>query len=252
MYFGSSFSSFCVCKPTFPWGEMRRILSFLLVGLVWILSACDGVPDDYRLPPQEFAKVLELNGRDAGSMYGRVLFPSAYTQRSVRFSLGGRRFVTQPDGRFLIERIPAGAHTLNIQVKNYEPIVHQLAIAGDGAVEAGPWRLKMARGRVLGRLVGDDGKSAMDVAIRLSPLGDLTKTDGDGIFQFIGVNSGDHTLAVTDPQYFTYNRDFSLSIGEERNLGNIKVFRKAGFALPRAAVMKKRNVISPVSREFTE
>lgn len=231
---------------------MRRILSFVLVGLVWILSGCDGVPDEYRLPAQEFAKVLELKGRDAGTFYGRVLFPSAYTQRSVRFSLGGRRFVTQPDGYFLIERIPAGTHTLSIQVKNYEPIAHEVVVAGDDAVQGGPWRLKMARGRVIGRLVGDNGKSAMGVAIRLSPLGDLTKTDSDGIFQFIGVNSGDHTLAVTDPQYFTYNRDFSLSIGEERNLGNIKVFLKAGSKLPRTAAMDRRSVISPVAREIVE
>ena len=218
------------------------------MAIVLLLAACGGVPDEYRLPSQEFAKVLELNGRESGTLYGRILFSSAYTQRSVRFTLGGRTFITQPDGRFLVELIPAGSHKLSILVKNYEPISQEIRINGEIPVEGGTWRLKMARGKVIGRLVAENGASASDVEMRLLPLGELAKTDADGIFQFIGVNSGQHVLRVMDSQYFTYNREFSLNIGEQRNLGNIKVFRKVGINMPRAAMMEQGEPAPPAIR----
>lgn len=234
---------------------MKKLLSFVPIALsllpALLLAGCGDLPDEYRLPTQEFAKILELDGRDSGTLFGRILFPSAYTQRSVRFSLSDRTFVSQPDGRFVVENIPVGNHKLFIQVKNYEPISQAVAIGKEAAVQAGPWRLKLARGKVIGRLVGENGKSAPNVEMRLVPLGGLAKTDSDGIFQFIGVNSGNHTLRVMDSQFFTYNRQFSLYKGEQRNLGNIKVFRKAGFNMPRAAVMKMRGDAQPAIKDIS-
>jgi hypothetical protein len=52
----------------------------------------------------------------------------------------------------------------------------------------------------------------------------LAVTDGDGIFQFLGVSAGDHTLKVKDPRFFAGNQHFSLSSNELRNLGNIRVY----------------------------
>lgn len=230
--------------------EMKKICSFVPLGLILILAACGDLPDEYRLPSQEFAKVLELDGRESGTLYGRILFSSSYSQRSVRFTLDGRTFITQPDGRFLIELIPVGRHKLSILVKNYEPISQEIRINGGNPVEGGTWRLKMGRGKVIGRLVAENGASAPDVEMRLLPLGGLAKTDSDGIFQFIGVNSGSHVLRVMDSQYFTYNREFSLNIGEQRNLGNIKVFRKAGANLPRTAMMEQRGFTPPAIRDI--
>ena len=241
-------SSYCYPETAFPWGGMNKIFSFVPLALALLLSACGNVPDEFRLPPQEYVKVLELNGRESGGLFGRILFPSAYTQRSVRFSLDDRTFITQPDGRFLIEGIPAGTHELTILVKNYEPIFQQFVIDRSEAVQAGPWRLKMARGKVIGRLVVENGDSAANVQMRLMPLGGMAKTDGDGIFQFIGVNSGSHLLRVTDSRFFTYNREFSLSKGEQRNLGNIKVFRKAGYNMSQAATMEIRKSAPPAVR----
>lgn len=233
------FSSSRGCGVTFPRLEMKKILSFVPIGIILLLTACDGVPDDYRLPPQEFTKVLELNGRESGTLFGRILFPSAYTQRSVRFTVGGRTFITQPDGRFLVESIPVGSHRLSILVKNYEPITQDILINGENAVQSGPWRLKMARGKVIGRLISENGKSTPGVDMRLLPLGEMAKTDADGIFQFLGVNSGSHVLRIMDSQFFTYNREFKMDKGEQRNLGNIKVFRKAGYNQARNVMLEK-------------
>ena len=236
------------CGVTFPRLEMRKKLSFVPIGIVLLLAACGGVPDEYRLPPQEFAQVLELDGRESGVLFGRILFPSSYTQRSVRFTLSGRTFVTQPDGRFLVKGIPVGSHDLTILVKNYEPISQSIDINGEEGLQSGPWRLKMARGKVIGRLVSENGSSASDVDIRLLPLGEVAKTDSDGIFQFLGVNSGSHMLRVTDSQFFTYNREFDLTKGEQRNLGNIKVFRKAGYNISRSASMEEQKNVPPAIR----
>ena len=214
----------------------KHIFSFILA--ILLLVGCDDLSSEYRLPTQEFAKVLELDGRLAGRLFGKIVFPSAYTQRSVRFSLSGRTFVSQPDGRFVVENIPVGEHKLFIQIKNYEPIVQAVMITEEGMEQLGPWRLKLARGKVIGRLVGENGKSAARVKIRLVPLDGWAQTDSDGIFQFIGVHSGKHILRIMDEQFFTYNRQFNLDKGEQRNLGNIKVFRKVDFNLSRTAGMK--------------
>ena len=246
--FDPCYSSSRRCGVTFPRLEMKKILSFVPMGIILLLTACGGVPDEYRLPPQGFTKVLELDGRESGALFGRILFPSSYTQRSVRFTLGGRTFISQPDGRFLVESIPVGSHHLSIQVKNYEPITQDIVINGEDAVQSGPWRLKMARGKVIGRLVSENGKSAPGVDMRLLPLGEVARTDADGIFQFLGVNSGSHVLRVMDSQYFTYNREFKLDKGEQRNLGNIKVFRKAGYNRARTVKLEKPDSGLPAIR----
>ncbi len=94
-------------------------------------------------------------------------------------------------------------------------------------VSAGKMALRMARGKVVGRLVRESGESAPEVDVVLSPMRDMARTDRDGIFQFIAVNRGDHVLRITDDRFFTYNRNFSMGSGEQLNLGNIQVFRRA-------------------------
>ncbi len=224
----------------------------MLCGVTLLLAACDEGAQEFRIPAQNYARVLELNGREAGKLHGKVVFPSAYAQRSVRFTLGERRFVTEPDGRFLIEDVPTGEYPLYIRVKSYEPVKMTVVVQHGKASSAGKISLRMARGKVIGRLVSENGRSAAEVGVRLSPLGDLARTDDDGIFQFIGVQSGDHNLLIADPQYFTYKRKFTLDSGEHRNLGNIKVFRKARAPVSRTAVLREKQAFSSVARESSE
>ena len=231
---------------------MNRRISFLLCGVSLFLAACDEAAQEFRIPVQNYARVMELDGREPGRLHGTVVFPSAYAQRSVRFSLGERRFVTEPDGRFLIEKVPAGEYPLYIRVKSYEPIQRTVVVPAGQAAFAGRIILSMARGKVIGRLVAENGRSAAEVGVRLTPLGDLARTDDDGIFQFIGVQSGDHSLLIADPQYLTYNRKFTLNSGEHRNLGNIKVFRKARAPVSHTAVLREKKVLSSVAREVSE
>jgi hypothetical protein len=232
--------------------EMRKFGYFVLFALLPLVAACDSVPEDYRVPAQSFARPIEGTDGADGKLYGQILFPAEYNQRSVVFELGGRQFVTHPDGRFLVEDVPAGEHVLRIRVKAYEPVLRRIEVPSEEAVAAGEVRLKMARGKVVGRLVSEKGSSAASVTVRLTPLGDAVTTDQDGIFQFIAVNAGDHELLVTDEQFFTYNRKFRIERGEQRNLGNIQVFRRATASISRTAVLTQRRAVSPVSTEKAE
>jgi len=205
---------------------MRGLSFILLIILSVLMTACDSTPEEYRIPGQAYVRALESVEGDTGSIYGKLLFPSEFSQRSLTFSLNDRSFYTMTDGRFRVEEIPFGEHTLTVLSKGYEPIQLKIRV-GEKPLNMGALQLKMARGQVIGRLVDGSGKSAANIRVLLMPNGGVSVTDGDGIFQFIGVNRGDHTFTLKDKQYFTFNRTVQVQTGERLNLGNIKVFPRA-------------------------
>ena len=205
----------------------------LRIFLAWIalataLSGCERVSGMEEVPAQTFATLPEVLGRETGSLAGQVFFPSEYTQRSVSIRLDGNTFVTHPDGRFFVTRIPAGKHVLSVQVKGFEPIERKVEVLPDKTGAVGEVRLALARGTVLGRLVFLDGASAQQLPVRLEPMGGQTTTDSDGIFKFIGVSTGQHQLLIEDPRYYTKALTVKLKPSETRNLGIVNVFRRAG------------------------
>ena len=159
-------------------------------------------------------------------MRGQILFPSEYAQHSIRFELDDVTFVTHPDGRFRITNVPAGAHKLDVRIKGYEPVQAAVTIVDGQTMALEAVRLKEARGKVIGRLVQDKGHSAEGVELHMVPDDGVATTDGDGIFQFLGVSAGNHTLMVKDPRFFAGNQHFTLSSNERRNLGNIRVYKQ--------------------------
>ena len=70
--------------------------------------------------------------------------------------------------------------------------------------------------------------------------------------KFIGVQSGGHSLLVTDSKFFTYDRKFSINSGEYRNLGNIKIFPRAGVAVSRTALLREPKNLSSIVRETSD
>ncbi|MBI4081192.1 MAG: hypothetical protein HY423_01145 [Candidatus Lambdaproteobacteria bacterium] len=198
-----------------------------LFGAALLLSAlaggCLADPGSDAIPSQHFGNLLELGGVPRGSLGGRLLFPSEYAQRSVDFRLGGRLFVTTPDGRFVIERIPAGAYRLEVHLPGYEAIERSIEIAGGQRAEAGIFKLRRARGRVVGRLALPDGTSAAGVQMRLDRYPNAIVSDKFGIFQFMGVGAGSYRLIVSDARYSAAERTLDLRSGEQQNLGVIPV-----------------------------
>ena len=190
------------------------------------LAGCNQSGDRADVPAQAFANALTAIGVDTGRLTGQILYPSEFTQHSTRFSIDGLTFVTHPDGRFLVKRIPAGAHTLRVRIKGYDPVERPIRIAGGEETALPQLRLKQARGLVLGRMVKEGGASAPGIHVHLEPDSGVTVTDQEGIFQFLGVSSGEHTLMVKDPRYFVGNKRFHLSNNEKRNLGIIQVYRQ--------------------------
>lgn len=205
----------------------RIILSLMVAALAVWPAGCDmvGAPDE--VPMQSFANPLEVLGQETGSLTGQILFPSEYSQRSALFLVDGEMFVTHPDGRFHVGWLPPGRHVLSVRVKGFEPLERPFVLEPDGELRIKPLNLQMARGQVIGRLIYEDGKSAADIRLHLNPMGGITATDNDGIFQFIGVNAGDHSLSVEDTHYYADARQFKLAPDEHRNLGLIPVERRS-------------------------
>jgi hypothetical protein len=204
-----------------------------LLGAV-VFVGCDLGAGGGDVPAQRYVNGLTAVVTRTGEMRGQILFPSEYAQHSIPFALDDLTFVTHPDGRFRVTNVPTGEHRLRVHVKGYIPVVTPVQVSDGHELELPPLRLVEARGRVLGRLVGDKGVSAEGVEVHLAPDDGVATTDADGIFQFLGVSAGEHILLIKDQRFFAGNQHFTLSANERRNLGNIRVYRQT-FADPRTA-----------------
>lgn len=200
------------------------ILAALLGTVVFV--GCDLGSGGGDVAAQSYVNGLVAMVSRTGDLRGQILFPSEYAQHSITFALDNVTFVTHPDGRFLVTHIPVGDYHLKVAMKGYEPVSEPVHVEGNKEVVLSPMRLVEARGRVLGRLVRAKGGSAEGVEVHLSPDDSVATTDSDGIFQFLGVSAGPHTLMVKDPRFFTSNQHFDLANNQRRNLGNIRVFRQ--------------------------
>ena len=207
----------------------RPVSALLLVFAVLAgFVACERAVGVMEIPAQSYATVLDAIGEDWGTIEGQVLFPSEYSQRSVVLRIDDLPFVTQPDGRFRIVRVPIGPHRFEIAAIGFEPLNIGIQVGSDSPTQLNGVRLAVARGRVFGRLVHLDGESAGGISLRLDPAGASTETDDDGIFQFVGVPGGSHEMVINHPDYYTKALRFALPSGETHNLGVLNVFRRAG------------------------
>jgi hypothetical protein len=205
--------------------------AFALVALAVIaLAGCDRSPDSTDVPSQHYTSRINLIGKPAGSLRGQVVFPSAYSQRSAAFYVNGVQLATQPDGRFWVRSIPAGDHLLRVYVPGFEPVVRTIRIGGAQVTDAQVLALHPAWGRVLGRVVTDDGRSAAGAMVRLEPYGLIGAADKDGIFQFMGVGAGEHLLAVQCAGCDPAEQALKMQPNETRNLGILTIHRRADTA----------------------
>lgn len=204
----------------------RLLAVALLCAAVALLPACDGDSGQQDLPSQNYVDALTALAQPTGDLEGQILFPSEYSQHSIRFTLDALTFVTHPDGRFRIKRVPAGSRRISIRIKGYEPVESTFELKSGGQLALDAMRLVQARGRVLGRLVTNNGRSAEGVRVRMEPDQGAVVSDMDGIFQFHGVGSGKHMLVFRDQVYFAGNVHIELIPNETRNLGNIRVYRQ--------------------------
>lgn len=219
-----------------PWG-------CLAIGLLLLLAGCSRPAETHGVRSQQYGRLFEHFGADTGTVYGRILFPSDYLQRSALLNIDGNAFVSNPDGRFLIEDVPEGSHALSLHLKGFEPLHRRITVQPGRYNPAGELHLILARGLVIGRTVDEKGRSAVEIPVRLTPTNEIVLTDKDGIFQFVGVNAGEHELDIPDARYFMPLQRFELGRGEQRNLGIIavsRVIRPGGSATADSAPNRRR------------
>ncbi|MEE8395660.1 MAG: carboxypeptidase-like regulatory domain-containing protein [bacterium] len=219
---------------------MRGFVAIFVLGCALVSQGCGSRFEDFQVPAQDYGKAWELGGQPTGTLLGRLVFPSEYAQRSATLILAGRTFTSHPDGRFRIENVPAGRRELVVTAKGYESLARSVEIKPGDEVLVEGLRLRLARGIVFGRLVKEKGGSAPAVELKLYPSGGAAVTDNDGIFQFIGVNSGRHTLRISDAKFFTFDRRVSVHSGERQNLGNIKIFRRTDSPVKQTARLNQQ------------
>jgi len=216
------------------WMDRMRLprpaaLVMLATGLA-LLAGCDKSPESPDVPAQSYTSRINLIGKSAGSVKGQIAFPSAYSQRSAPFFVNGVQLATQPDGRFWVRGIPAGDHLLRIYVAGFEPIVRPLRVLAAQVTDAQALTLRPARGRIVGRIVTDDGRSAAGAVVRLDPYGLIGSADKDGIFQFLGIGAGEHLLGVQCVGCERGEWALRLEPNEARNLGIVTVHRRSDTA----------------------
>jgi hypothetical protein len=204
-------------------------LALALVGAV-LFAGCDKSPESTEIPTQNYTSRINLIGKTAGSLAGQVVFPSAYSQHSTPFFVNGVQLSTLPDGRFWVRSIPAGDHLLRVYVPGFEPIVQSVRIGRNQLTDAQVLVLKPTSGKLVGRVVIDDGRSAAGATVRLEPYGLVGAADRDGIFEFMGVGGGDHVLAVQCTGCERQELSVRLHSNEVRNLGIVTVHRRADTA----------------------
>ena len=208
--------------PLIPMRTLTLILSALLA---MAAVGCSSSSDSDDVQAQAFTSRLSLIGKGSGGVTGRVIFPSEFTQRSAAFYVDQVKFATLPDGRFRVTTIPVGQHEVRVLASGFEPVTVPVSVRDGNELAMKPIQLRIARGKVIGRLVDEKGQSATGIAVHLKPFGGATYTDQDGIFQFMGVGPGDLVLGVDDPYFTRQPQRFLLTPDEQRNLGNITVGR---------------------------
>jgi hypothetical protein len=214
---------------------MRAFRPLIAALALATVLGCNRASEFTDIPAQAYTSRLNLLGKGGGTLTGRLVFPSEYTQRSVVFYVDDVKFTSQPDGRFHVASVPLGAHVVRVQMQGFEPVTAPVRVDDNQEARVGVLKLRMARGVVIGRLVDPQGRSASGVPVALKPHGGSTHTDQDGIFQFMGVGPGDLTLAVADPYFTERGMQFRLSQDERRNLGNIPVGRATASVSSRTA-----------------
>ena len=205
---------------------LRRTLICFLALL--LLGACGGKWGRDEVPFQPYTNALTAFFSDTGDLSGKVLFPSDFSQHSIRFSLGQFTFVTHPDGRFRISRIPTGAHRFRVNMQGYEPILQTVTISKGSTTRLNQMALVQARGLVFGRLINQSGNIAAGIRLQLVPLGGSGLSDRQGVFRFDGVKAGNHLLKIDDSRYSPRVKRFVMEANERRDLGVITVFRLPG------------------------
>jgi len=212
-------------QSALEYGMIRGLFLSVLVS-AFALSGCQVGGSNGDIPAQSFQNALKAFNSDTGEVAGQILFPSEFSQHSIRFFLDEVTFVTHPDGRFRISRVPQGTRNFQVRIKGYEAVAQPVEVTPGESLNLPPLRLKKARGWILGRLVKEKGRSAPGISVHMVPDGGFAVTDNEGIFQFLGIAAGTHTLVIKDSLYFTGNRHFTLDSNERRNLGNIRVYKQ--------------------------
>jgi hypothetical protein len=191
-------------------------------------GAPDAGPDDAGVP--------DAGPVDAGPQWGRVtgviLLEGAATHDGIAVSLldsETHTVSTDGEGRFTLEGVSPGAHTLVARKEGYGEARQVLEVQADGTASVS-LTLRRLMGQVRGTVTLEGGASPEAIAITLSGTALSTTAAADGTFVLTEVPVGTYTVIATKDGYVsarasvgvTANGTASVVLTLERPRGGVR------------------------------
>ncbi len=167
-----------------------------------------------------------------GTVMGEIRDEQGSRLAGVRVSIGTDRVtlsaITGSDGRFVLERIPAGQRRLEASKLGYLSASTVLTIATDSALIVGNTLIAdgqrlpdvvVARdpvNRVTGMTIDARDRPVDDVIVEILGLGARDTTDAEGRFAFSGLAPGDYLIQWRKPGYGVAQSGITMVEGLDR------------------------------------
>ncbi|WP_426754846.1 carboxypeptidase regulatory-like domain-containing protein [Myxococcus sp. Y35] len=190
---------------------MRLASPAWLWALLLALSACSSSstssPGDGGTPSPD-------SGTEPGRILGQAVLEGASSHDGISVSLqgSGMSATTDAEGRFTLENVAPGTHTLVARKSGYGEARQSVTVQSGGTASV---RLDLPRGRggMLGTVQVEGLLDASGVTVTLVETGASTTTDALGHFTFTDLSPGIYTVRLQKTDYLTTEQTVDVRVG---------------------------------------
>ncbi|MGI6031244.1 MAG: leucine-rich repeat protein [Eubacteriales bacterium] len=170
-------------------------------------------------------KTIMVTGKEIVTLFGQgVSLSGAVTEKNsgspvalaqVTLTNGTKTLTdtTATDGQYLVEGIPTGTYTLQIQKDGYKTYTTELTLTADAVHNA---VLEISGSRITGTVTGPDGSVLSGVLVTISRDGVSKQctTGSDGTYQSDPLEAGEYTVVFSKFGYNSVNKTVTVYDGD--------------------------------------